>query len=103
MACDLDSVSELPAPIYFIKKFNNYERLLRIIKNDLNLNGLNKNIVTALYSNDTSQADDLIKLLPTHRIRLNSGTHSISMFLDHQDVNILDFLIGALRIENAEF
>gem|GEM_PF-7108760 len=88
-----ERVTELPAPIVFIRTFSTDEELLETIRKDLATNGLEKNLVTSIFTAQVERFHTLARQMPAHTIRWNQPTTALSLFMPHQGQYLIEQLL----------
>jgi len=80
---DNESAIEYPGPVVSVRKFNSFEKLGKLIEQDVKFNGMERNLVTSVFGSD----DEFQRALPyvkSYTVKYNKGTHEFNINLPHQ-------------------
>jgi len=96
-----ETAMEYPGPIVSVRPFTDMEELREIIEKDLRDNGMEKNLVTSVFTEDEKSFYSVLPLLRSHTVKLNKPTHDFNILLPHQGVYIVRELSNPVFIDKA--
>ena len=90
---------EYPGPLIGIRTYQNEKDLEEKFKGDLTHNGLKKNLVTAIFTNDPHLVDHIVERFPSHTFRHNRGSHRMNFLLEHQSIYLIKEFLDKRIVE----
>jgi|GEM_PF-4268680 len=92
-------VEELPGAIVFVKKITSPEHFCRLLANDSSSNGIERNLVTSVYTSDERKVDAIAARVPSHIIKWNISSNAINFFIEHQSVFLIREVMQSTVVE----
>lgn len=94
-----EGVAEFPGPIACLRRFDTLDELHELVAADLRGNGLDRSLVTSVYSCSPDRVRELLPSLRSWTVRANAPTHAFSFHAPHQGIYLGRELVDVAHLE----
>lgn len=94
-----DTALEYPGPVVSVRPFSTIDDLAHLVCKDLADNGLDKNLITAVYCREETDFSRTVPVLKTHIATRNRPTHEFNFDLPHQGVFLVRELVDVTYLD----
>ncbi len=94
-----DHFEEFPGPVVGVRKFSDLFHLRKLFAEDLRRNGMEKNLVSAVYTNNAALFDEISSTLPSFTFKMNKGSHRMDFLIEHQGMYLIREMLDKRMLE----
>lgn len=98
---EYDAAIEYPGPVVSLRSYDDNIHLGRLIKKDLADNGLKRNLVTSVFTDDNGEFEEVLPLLNSYTVKYNMPTHLFNCNERHQGTYLVQELLDVVYLHGV--